>query len=290
MRILFQIHGEGQGNSILSVPLAKKLIDGMAAFPDKLKMIRICGFGEPLVNPNIVEIVKYMHEKNCANRIVLITNGSLLRTELSENLVKYVDHIIVSVNGLNAEQIMKFTNTKINYEKYYNGIKELCSYAENEKCTICAKIHNEAVQEKSDLEKFYKMYGDICDEVTVETLSNMYPESVYEGMDMTKHRFACLEKMKVKCCPQIFKSMQVYADGVVVACCVDHKSANVVGNLKDESLLEIWNGNLLKALQIKHLNLMKDHIPFCNVCSMNDYSEVDNIDNDIDDIKKRMGI
>ena len=75
-------------------------------------MLKISGFGEPLINPNIVEIVKYIHEKNCSNRVALFTNGSLLTPELSRNLVKYLNHIVVSVNGINAEQIFRFTHAK----------------------------------------------------------------------------------------------------------------------------------------------------------------------------------
>lgn len=253
-------------------------------------MIRICGFGEPLVNPNIVEIAKYIHEKNCADRIVLVTNGSLLNAETSKGLVKYIDQIIVSVDGLSDEQFRKFTGTRISQEKYYSGVKELCHYAEDSHCTICAKVHNEAVKEKADLEKFYSLYGNICDEVTVETLVSLFPQVPFKGEDESKFRYVDLDKTQKKCCPQIFKSLQTYANGVVVPCCVDYKPANFIGNFQSDSLVEIWNGERLKALQQKHLNLMKTQTPFCKDCSMNDYSEVDNIDDDVDAIKNRMGL
>lgn len=284
----FKVQEGVQGSAILSVPLAKKMVDDISEFPDKLKMIRICGFGEPLVNPNIVEIVKYMHERNCAEKIVLVTNGSLLTTDSSRNLVHYLDQVVISVNGLSDEQFRKFTGAKINQERYYNGVKELCHYAEDSNCTVCAKIHNEAVTEKADLEKFYELYGEICDEVTVEKLIPLFPEIPFEIEDSSCFRYAGLKKIQKKCCVQIFKSMQICANGDVVPCCADYKYANKIGNFENEHLIEIWNGTLLKTLQMHHLDLQKDVTPFCKDCRLNDYSEVDNIDENIDDIKKRM--
>ena len=281
----------GIKKDILSLELAKKMVDYMAEFPDKLKMIRICGFGEPLINPHIIDIVKYMHEKNCAERIVLVTNGSLLKPELSKELVKYLDHIIISVEGIDEEQYLKFANVKINYSNFYNEIKNLCEYSKYEKCTICAKIHSEAVKKKSDLDKFFAMYADICDEITIENLINLFPEMKLNNIDTTQFRFSDLETLEKKVCPQIFKGFQINADGKVMTCCVNYKKFfNILGDIHKENLVEIWNGQTLRNLQIKHLNLQKSKIEPCKYCTFNDTSEVDFLDNHIDEIKKRMGI
>ena len=79
-------------------------------------------------------------------------------------------------------------------------------------------------------------------------------------------------------CPQIFKGVQVQADGEVVPCCVDWKRVNVLGNIKVDSLYEIWNSEKLRRLQIEHLVGNKSKIEPCKDCTMNDYCEVDNID------------
>ena len=70
---------------------------------------------------------------------------------------------------------------------------------------------------------------------------------------------------------------------------MQNKAANVVGDLQKEHLVEIWNGQALRSLQEKHLNLMKNYIPFCKNCVMNNYSEIDNLDGDREEIKRRMG-
>ena len=275
----------------MPLPLAKKAVDDMAEFPKKLKMIRVCGFGEPLTNKNIADIVKYMYDKNVAEKIVLITNGSLLKPELSESLVKYLNQIIISVEGIDAEQYLKFANVKINYEKFYQGVVNLCEYSKNEKCKITAKIHGDAVKEKADLDKFYKLYGNVCDEVTVEELINLFPEvDVRDNDDSMQFRFSDFKKVQKKVCPQIFKSVQLTAEGDVLPCCVDWQKKLVMGNIQNESLVDIWNGEKFFDLRSQHLNLQKDFIEPCKYCSMNDLTEIDYLDENIAEIKQRMGI
>ena len=83
---------------------------------------------------------------------------------------------------------------------------------------------------------------------------------------------------KRRICAQIFKGIQVQADGEVVPCCVDWERVNVLGNINKNSLFEIWNGERLRKLWIKHLNGNKGKLEPCKDCTMNDYCEVDNID------------
>lgn len=281
---------EGLKKAIMPFSLAKKVVDDICDFPDKAKMIRICGFGEPLVNPEFVEIIEYMHEKLVQTRIVLVTNGILLTPELSENIVKYIDHIIISIEGINQEQYAEFSNVQIDYDRFYSGLKYLYECSKNEKCTICLKIHGDAVKEKTQLDQFYKMFGDMCDEITVENLVNLFPEVNIHEYQNAKFRYDNSEYIEKKVCPQMFKSLQINADGVVIPCCVDWKRGLCLGNANDKSLLDIWNGKELHELRNKHLGLLKGKIEPCKYCTMNDTSEVDYLDDSIEEIKERMGI
>jgi radical SAM protein with 4Fe4S-binding SPASM domain len=100
------------------------------------------------------------------------------------------------------------------------------------------------------------------------------------------------ENCKVKkhlVCAQIFKGLQVQADGEVVPCCVDWKRVNVVGDIKKEAFRDIWNGKKLRELQIKHLKGKKVETEPCKGCTMNDFCEYDNIDLAAKDCLARLG-
>ena len=81
-------------------------------------------------------------------------------------------------------------------------------------------------------------------------------------------------------CAQIFKSLQVNADGSVFRV-TDYN--NNLGNVLDKSLLEIW-GHKLSELRMLHLE--ERGIPMRHaVGDMNELSDIEFIDDHVDQIK-----
>ena len=103
-----------------------------------------------------------------------------------------------------------------------------------------------------------------------------------------KHRFLSGEANKVIACPQIFKSLQVNANGVVVPCCIDWAAKNKLGNIDNEKLVDIWEGDKLNELRLKHLRNERSSFLPCSQCTMNEFSEYDSIDDKLELIEKRL--
>jgi len=273
---------------LMSVKLFKKLVDDLSMFPDRIKLLRFSGTGEPLMNKNIVKMLQYAQEQNVAKRIELITNGILLTTDLIKNLPSLLDRIIISIGGLCPEDYQRISGTKIDFQNLLENLSNL--YSHRGKCIIHIKTHNEVIHSKREKTKFLDIFSDHCDEIYIETITPIWPqlETTYRYRT-NKFRFG--EKKKVKkrqVCPQIFKSLQIQADGEVLPCCVDWKRINLLGNINKGSLFKIWNGKTLRKLQIEHLIGNKDKIEPCKNCIMNEYSEIDNIDSYADKLYKKL--
>ncbi|MGD0281080.1 MAG: radical SAM/SPASM domain-containing protein [Dissulfurispiraceae bacterium] len=269
---------------IMPVKLLEKLIDDLSAFPDQIKLLRFCGCGEPLLNKDIVRFPQYARERKIAERMELVTTGVLLTTELIENLPRYLDRIVISIEGLSAEDYLRISKVNINYQELIEKLDAL--YANRGECKIYIKIHNEAVPSESSKAMFFDLFGNRCDEIYIENLVPMWPQ--FDAAYATgKFRWG-KEVVKRKVCAQIFKGVQVQADGEVVPCCIDWNRVNVIGNINNESVYEIWNGEKLRALQIEHLLGNKDNTEPCKDCTMNDYCEIDNIDAYADECIQRL--
>ena len=160
-------------------------------------------------------------------------------------------------------------------------------YANKGRCTIHIKIHHEAVKTEERERKFFKVFGRRCDEIFVERLVPMWPQL---DVHFSSTRFRWGEEAVVdrRVCAQIFKGMQVQADGDVVPCCVDWKRVNVLGNIRSERLAAIWHGNRLRALQMSHLGGEKSGLEPCRGCKMNDYCDLDNIDDHAEECMDRL--
>ena len=80
-----------------------KIIDDIGEFPDKLKVLRINGQGEPLLNPDFCKMVAYAKNKQVADWIETITNGSRLNPTLNQNLADSgIDRIRISIESLSS--------------------------------------------------------------------------------------------------------------------------------------------------------------------------------------------
>ena len=70
-----------------------------------------------------------------------------------------------------------------------------------------------------------------------------------------------------KVCPAPFYTLVIHSDLKVSVCCVDWDKQAVVGDLSNQTLQEIWNGQKLYAFQLLHLNGNKNELSGCKNCT-----------------------
>ena len=86
---------------LMDFDLFKKIADN--AIKCKIPVIGLNRFGEPLLNQNIVDMIRYC-KKNGAPYVELTTNGTKLSKELSAKLIKSgLDSIAISMDGFTKE-------------------------------------------------------------------------------------------------------------------------------------------------------------------------------------------
>lgn len=85
----------------MEMPVYRRLIAGLKGLPS-LRKVAFWGFGEPLLHPQIVEMVALA--KAAGARTELVTNGLLLDRSKAEGLVAAgLDTLVVSVDGASSE-------------------------------------------------------------------------------------------------------------------------------------------------------------------------------------------
>jgi radical SAM protein with 4Fe4S-binding SPASM domain len=277
---------------MMSKSLIDKIIDNLKEFSPKVKLLRVCGTGEPLLNKDTIHLVKRAKMENCVEKIELITNGLLLNEIYMEALPQYIDRIIVSIEGLNENDYVKFTGSKIDFSGLVNKLKKLYQSKQemHSQSTILLKLHNSALGDNQGYDRFLDIFQGAADKFTSEYIVDMWPE-LSVGKSNNSFRFPGTYSVQnnVNVCPQIFKTLQVCADGEVLPCCFDYKRVNLLGNIsnQNESLLSIWHGDKLRKLQLEHLNLNKCNLPVCGSCTANNMTDIDNIDDQREEILRR---
>jgi radical SAM protein with 4Fe4S-binding SPASM domain len=267
-----QYTGSGMKKDTMKLELFEKIIFDLKQFDKKIKLVRICGQGEPLLNKNLDAFLKLLYESNVAEKIELVTNGFLLTDELVDCISRYVTRIIISLEALNDEDYKFVTNTDVKFSTILHNIKTM--YCNKKNCIIHVKILY--VKDEKDKEQFFDLFGNISDEIFIEQIVQQFPNAYINELPVNNITRWGKDVLPHKICVQIFKSIQICANGNVVACCVDWEQVNLLGNVHTESVKDIWNGSKLKQLQNIHLS---GNINYpCINCKMNDYCEGDNID------------
>jgi radical SAM protein with 4Fe4S-binding SPASM domain len=267
---------------IMSFSMWQKAIAQIKEFESPIKMLRVCGNGEPLMNPKIVEMLHY--STGIAEKIELVTNGTMLNHHIVNNIGQYCTRIIISVEGLSSDDYEKITTRKINFDDFVKNISDL--YANKHECVIAIKTIDKVANTFEKKNFFYKTFEDICDETYIENLIPMWPElplpyDIKSRWDNSNINFK-------KTCVQIFKSLQIYANGDVTPCCVDWKRKNKIGNIGWMSLKDIWESCILKGFQEHHLGSAKRDFTPCYDCVMNETCDPDDIDEYCGDILEKI--
>lgn len=281
------IRGTGRHQGNMDFGLFKKIIDDLNEFDKPIKVLRLYKEGEPLVNKAFPDMVAYAKKSGKVLRIDTTTNGLLLTPELNRRIIAAgLDQINISVNGMSNEQIFGFTRVRVDFKKYVDNIRDLCSVSGG--CEVCVKAIKENLSAKEQ-EEFYGTFGDIADRVFLENLSPAWPEFKFDGVEM---KFSCgnygQEIVQRKVCPYIFYIMVINSDGSASLCVGDWKHTLKYGDLRKESVKALWNGAAINRHRIAQLKGLRGEIPFCGSCQVVSHGTLDNLDGYAKEILARM--
>lgn len=265
---------------LMDKDLFVKIIDDLKEFPEKLKVLRINGQGEPLLNPDLPDMINYAKEKEVAEFIEIITNGSCLCPVLNQKLINSgIDRIRISIEAIDAEGYKDIAGAKINFETFRENIKDLHDRS-GTRCEVYCKIVDVAVPTEEDKERFFGLFGDICDRIFIDNIIPLWSdfEEINQKMSLRDKGMHGQKIQNIKVCPYPFYSLIINTDGEVTVCCADWKRKLIVGDLKKESLKEIWNGAVLREFWKKLLQGKKNQFEMCKKCLLPMYDCNDNID------------
>lgn len=191
-----------------------------------------------------------------------------------------LDYIRFSIYGTTQEELAATTGTKIPLERIIGNIRTLKSIRDarsGQKPYIYVKTIDTGDAARNA--RFLNQFQDVGDETAIEPAMN-WNDSVDEinlsGLGEQVLDTPYLSHQK-EVCPFPFYTLVINADLQVTVCCSDWRKETVVGNLKTQSLGEIWTGEAMRDFRLAHLERRRHEIPACKNCTYL-YTSPDNID------------
>lgn len=248
----------------------------------KLKQLNFFMMGEPLVNKNISEFIKLSKENNLSEWYMVSTNGSLLTQEKYKSLCESgLDFLRVSIFGSNEEIHGNITQSKIKLQRVKDNLANFQKYKKDNGYILPQTMAKMIETGDKDASKeFIDLFDGVADETLLEPLTNWNdPEEGNLSQKDSKYLLSTDHyKNKKQTCSYVFYSIVIHSDLKVSICCVDWEKKTLIGDLKKESLLEIWNGKKLRDIQLLHIQKQRKKIEICKNCTYL-HTAKDNVDN-----------
>ena len=216
----------------------KKLFDKIIAETSQYNTVTFSGFGEPLLDPTLDEKIRYA--RIYGFDVLILTNGSLLTAERFRVLEQLgVKSIRISLYGMSPETYSAIHGIS-NLALHPRIQKNLVEIARIKKTTELLFTYNvvPGINDK-EIDTWIAFWQDKADLIEV-----WRPHNWVDGRD-----YRLVQQEKLKTCGRPWNTpLQIQADGTVNMCCFDFNGKLLLGDLKTQSLEEIFSSECFNRI------------------------------------------
>ncbi len=272
---------------LMSMETFDKIIEGLKGFPRPLKMAHLYLRGEPMLNKNLPLMIEKIKKSGTVGSTSITTNALLLDKEMADALIKAeLDNIRISVISLSSEKYKEDANIDVDFNQLVENIKYF--YQNKTNTHVYVKIADIGLTDE-DKKFFYDTFIDYTDEIFIENIADNWTDVNPEYVEKyDKGMFTDGDLINTaEVCTKIFYSFVVNDNGDVTTCVGDWQKKFVVGNVHENTLVDIWNGETFNNFRKDHLRFERNKHDVCKGCKVLKVCLPDNIDIHAGEILKR---
>lgn len=227
----------------------------LEASPTKAKEdgVYLHHFGESIVHPEFDAFIRYANEQGVATRISI--NPLMLKPRSSEKLLAAnPTEIMFSLDGHDDESFYRIRGVKNAYDLSVQRLLDFLKQKVESGCRSHVELSmidfSENEESIAEMRSYWEGVEGI-DEFVLKTFIT-WDGSAQEINDFSSFLVDNEERRKKHSRPSCnlpWRKMTVTWDGDVVPCCYDFNKKFALGNVREQSLEEIWNGPMMQALR-----------------------------------------
>ena len=232
--------------------------------------------GEPFLNPQFLEMVKYASKKKIYT--ATSTNAHFLNDEVAKKTVESgLDRLIISIDGTTQETYESYRiGGKLN--KVIEGTKNIIKWKRVLRSStphvmfqfLVVRPNEHQIREIKELAKELEV-----DEVVLKT-AQIYDYENGSDLIPVQDKYSRYEKMSdgsykiknklVNSCWKMWNSCVITWNGLVVPCCFDKDAHHKLGSMKQTTFTELWRGEKYNNFR-KALLKGRSKIEICKNCT-----------------------
>ena len=232
-------------NEFMPLELLKKVADELAAIKYKGR-IALYMFNEPLLDSRLTGIINLFRTRVPRSCIMIATNGDLVKDK--QQFIDLFDA------GLNQLQVNVYSNVP-----RFRELQEMMQQI--------PRISNGSLYNYiSPKNRMYSLEEKYDKKIT--------PSTPKIGRFELTNRCGTIPGMPIvmtevsKVCPRPFRFMQVNWKGEAVLCCNDYNAKVICGDIKQQSVVDIWeNSVILREYRTALLTTGRRDLELCRLCA-----------------------
>jgi radical SAM protein with 4Fe4S-binding SPASM domain len=240
---------------VMSEPMFDLVLEELKNNIDSIQIVVLYHGGEPLLNSRFYDMVKRIKLVKPSIFVKSVTNGMALNELNAIKLVESrIDAIEISLDGSSADESMSIRRNS-NTEKIVFNIKQLISLrrqmgSERPKISLAT---TQFIKSKEEL--FLPLQPAMPPKWLRDEFSNVLDFKVTYGVRWPHMNVFDYEQITspldkdFKTCDHVINTITIRSDGDVVPCCYDLTSKLVMGNIANQSLRSIWEGDSYSRLR-----------------------------------------
>ena len=248
---------------VMSMDLYRKIVDEAAGIP-QIVSIAFSALGEPLLDRFLVERVKYAWEvRQDWETIELYTNGVALTPAKFEALRDAgIKDLSISLNAVDQRQHEAVMGIKGKFNTVVQHAQYAIANSQGKTRVLVKAVRNDDQFKEADQVKFYMQWG-------IARRPDIKPgngDIVWERNWAGKNRL--IEELDPNStCARALEQISILWDGKVSLCCFDPLLKHDLGDLKTQTIKEIYNAPWYTQFREDHFENRAAKYEICANCT-----------------------
>lgn len=249
-RSSFRRPGENMSNELFDLILNKSVRE-----LKHITSFTFSGFGEFAMDPDW----RYKLERASQHfsTIHILTNLSLLSFEDLDFILNRITDIRISLYGIDEKSYRETHHPpkSVSYEQIVEKVNYLIKHKSSYQKVLLNYL--QLKDNQGNTNKWLGIWKSKADHLEVWKPHNWIDGKQYRSISSTR---------KPTCGRPFHGPVQIQVDGTLTVCCFDYNGELEIGDLKNQSFEEIFNGDKMNEIRRKHLNNQADTISVCKQC------------------------
>jgi len=243
----------------MPLDLFQKVID--EGVPLGLSALDLSYYNEPLLHPLLLDFISYADSKGLQD-IMFSTNGQLLTTDITDRLLESgLTRLMVSLDA-STEDTFKHIRAGGDFETVVRNLEYfLCKKKELGQMMPITRVSFVKTKiNEHELEDFVKHWKPLVDYISIQELIefNEMKSELFASSRISNYNFRCHHP---------WHRLTIRANGDALPCCTIWGQQLVVGNVREQSISDIWNSPQMWNLRQVHREGRYYENPVCRKCA-----------------------